>query len=248
MLHFGGTITLNGLVIHIAYNFDKFILGRVWGANALGYYGVAYNLINIPTFNLNMAIGSVAFSALSRLQNDAVRFRNYLLKGYSLNISLTMPITIFSAVFAKDVILVVLGPKWINSVAIFQLLAPAVLVFGIINPLGWLLWPIEKHVRSLLIALVISVLVITGCLIGLPYGPQGVASGFSAAMVIWLLPHVVWTVRGTTVSPLDILRATSRPLISALVAVALACDRRRLFGFVPNAVLPAPYCRQRHGD
>jgi len=105
---------------------------------------------------------------------------------------------------------------------VFQLLAPAVLVFGIINPLGWLLWPIGRHVRSLQIALAISVLVITGCLVGLPYGPKGVAAGFSAAMVIWLLPHVMWTVRGTTISPLDVLRATSRPLISALMALALA--------------------------
>jgi PST family polysaccharide transporter len=222
MLHFGGTITLNGLVIHIAYNFDRFILGRVWGADALGYYGVASQLINIPTSNLNVAVGGVAFSALSRLQNDAVRFRNYFLKGYALNVSLTLPITIFLGVFAKDIISVVLGPKWIESVAIFQLLAPAVLVLGIINPLGWLLWPIGKHVRSLQIALAISVLVITGCLIGLPYGPQGVAAGFSAAMVIWLLPHVVWTVHGTTITPLDILRATSRPLVAALVALALA--------------------------
>ena len=222
MLHFGGTVTLNGLVIHIAYNFDKFILGRVWGADALGHYGVAFNLINIPTLNLNMALGSVAFSALSRLQNDAIRFRNYFLKGYSLNVSLTLPITLFAGIFANDIILVALGPKWSDSVEIFQLLAPAVLVFGIINPLGWLLWPIGKHVRSLEIAFVIAALVITGCLIGLPYGPKGVAAGFSAAMVVWLLPHVVWTVHGTNITSLDVLRATSRPLISALVALALA--------------------------
>ena len=118
--------------------------------------------------------------------------------------------------------MIALGPKWIDSVAIFQLLTPAVFVFGIINPLGWLLWPIGKHVRSLHIALAISVLVITGCLIGLPYGPKGVAAGFSAAMVLWLLPHVVWNVHGTTISPLDIVRATSRPLICALLALALA--------------------------
>ena len=112
MLHFGGTITLNGLVVHLAYNFDRFILGRVCGADALGHYGVASQLINIPTSNLNVAVGGVAFSALSRLQNDAVRFRKYFLKGYSLNVSLTLPITIFAGVFANAIILVALGPKW----------------------------------------------------------------------------------------------------------------------------------------
>ena len=48
MLRFGGTVTLNGLVVYIAYNFDKFLLGRFWGADALGLYGRAYQLINIP--------------------------------------------------------------------------------------------------------------------------------------------------------------------------------------------------------
>ena len=112
LLHFGGTITLNGVISYMTYNFDKFILGRVWGVTALGNYGVASQLINIPTSNLNMAIGGVLFSALSRLQDDAARFKNYFLKSYSLIVSMTLPVTIFSAVFAEDIIFVILGPKW----------------------------------------------------------------------------------------------------------------------------------------
>ena len=115
MLRFGGTITLNGLVVYVAYNLEKVLLGRFWGADALGIYGRAYQLINIPTDNLNSAIGGVAFSALSRLQNDPVRLKSYFLKGYSLVISLTIPITIFCALFADDIVLVVLGPKWTDA-------------------------------------------------------------------------------------------------------------------------------------
>ena len=222
MLHFGGTVTVNGVISYMTYNFDKFIIGRVWGANALGYYGVASQLINTPTSNLNMALGGVTFSALSRLQNDAVRFRSYFLKGYALNVSLTLPITIFAAMFAQDIVLVVLGQKWAEAAIIFQMLAPAVLFFGIVNPLGWVLWASHRHVRSLKLALVIAVLVLTGCLVGLPYGPKGVAAGFSTAMVLWLLPHIVWCLHGTPLTPLDLLRASSRPLVSAIVAVALA--------------------------
>ena len=222
LLHFGGTVTMNGVISYVTYNFDKFILGRVWGVNALGYYSVASQLINIPTSNLNTALGGVMFSALSRMQNDAVRFRSYFLKGYSLNISMTLPITIFSAVFAEDIIFVVLGPKWTDAVAIFRLLAPAVFVFGVINPLGWLLWSSGRHMRSLKISLVIAALVISACVIGLPYGPRGVAIGFSAAMMIWLVPHVVWCLHETTITPLDLFRAASHPLLSACVAVVLA--------------------------
>ena len=134
MLRFGGTITLNGLVVYVAYNLEKVLLGRFWGPDALGIYGRAYQLINIPTDNLNSAIGGVAFSALSRLQNDPVRLKSYFLKGYSLVISLTIPITIFCALFADDIVLVILGPKWTEAAVIFRLLTPTVLIFGMINP------------------------------------------------------------------------------------------------------------------
>ena len=81
MLSFGGTITLNGLVVYVAYNLDKVLLGRFWGADALGIYERAYRLINIPTAELNSAIGGVAFSALARLQNDPVRFKKLFSEG-----------------------------------------------------------------------------------------------------------------------------------------------------------------------
>ena len=84
MLQFGGAITLNGLVVYIAYNLEKVLLGRFWGAEVVGIYGRAYQLINIPTDNLNSAAGGVAFAALSRVQNDPQRLRSYFLKGYSL--------------------------------------------------------------------------------------------------------------------------------------------------------------------
>ncbi|HXJ15554.1 MAG TPA: lipopolysaccharide biosynthesis protein, partial [Candidatus Limnocylindrales bacterium] len=89
MMRFGGTITLNGLVVYVAYNLEKVLLGRFWGAETVGIYGRAYQLINIPTDNLNSAVGEVAFSVLARVQNDAARLRSYFLKGYSLVLALT---------------------------------------------------------------------------------------------------------------------------------------------------------------
>src|ERR1043166_4865823 len=36
MMRFGGILTLNSLLSYLAYNLDKVLLGRFWGANALG--------------------------------------------------------------------------------------------------------------------------------------------------------------------------------------------------------------------
>ncbi|MEH2475579.1 O-antigen/teichoic acid export membrane protein [Nitrobacteraceae bacterium AZCC 2161] len=222
MLRFGGIITLNGLVVYVAYNLDKVLLGRFWGADALGIYGRAYQLVTIPTDNLNWAVGGVAFSALSRLQHDPVRLRNYFLKGYTLVVSLTIPATIFCAFFSKDIVLLILGPKWLEAAVILRLLSPTVLIFGMINPTSWLLFSVGLQGRSLAIALVIAALLIAAYLVGLPYGPKGVAIAFSAAMTLWVVPHLVWCLHGTAISLSDLLWAISRPILSGVVAAVVA--------------------------
>ena len=140
--------------------------------------------------------------------------------------------------FADDIVLVILGPKWADAAAIFRLLTPTILVFGIINPLGWLLQSIGLQGRSLRIALVIAPLVIAAYLLGLPYGPNGVAFAYSAAMTLWLVPHVLWCLHGTIISPWELLLAASRPFLSCIVAAAFAFVVQFYLG-----QLQSPVCR-----
>ena len=222
IVRFGGTITLNTLVVYVAYNLEKVLLGRYWGASVIGIYGRAYQLVSIPTDNLNSAVGGVVFSALSRLQEDTRRFKSYFLKGYSLVLALTIPITFICCLFAGDLISVVLGPKWKEAVPIFRLLAPTIMIFALINPLAWLLFSLGLVGRSLKVAFVIAPLVITGYVIGLPHGPKGVALAYSTAMLLWVVPHIAWCVHGTVISLKDIALAVSKPLVSTVVASSIA--------------------------
>lgn len=222
MMHFGGTLTLISIIIYIAYNSDKVLLGRFWGAAVLGIYGRAYQLINIPTDNLNSAVGEVAFSALSRVQNNPTSLRNYFLKSYSLVLALTIPITIAVALFGPDLIFVLLGPKWKDAAPIFRLLAPTILVFALINPIGWLMFSLGMVGRSLKASLVFAPTVIGSYAIGLRYGPKGVAVAFSAVMILWAVPLIAWGIHGTVISLRDIALVASRPLLSGTVAAPIA--------------------------
>jgi O-antigen/teichoic acid export membrane protein len=226
MMHFGGLVTLNSLVVYVASNCEKVLLGRFWGVDALGLYGRAYQLINIPTENLNSSVGEVAFSALSRVQNEPARLRSYFLKGYSLLLAMTLPLTLVCAIFADDVILVALGPKWKAAADIFRLLAPTILVFAIVNPLAWLLSSLGLSGRLLKMGLVVTPFMITAYIIGLPHGPQGVALAYSAIMLLWIIPAIAWAVHGTVFSIRDILGTASRPLAASMVAAGLAVGVR----------------------
>jgi PST family polysaccharide transporter len=230
MLRFGGTVTLNGLVIYIGSNFEKVLLGRFWGAEAIGIYGRAYQLIRIPTDNLNWAVGEVAFSALSRLQHDTNTLKRYFLRGYSLVLVLTLPITFACALFANDLIAVLLGPKWQSAAIIFQLLAPTILAFAVLNPLGWLMNAMGLVGRGLRIAMVLAPTMVVGYIIGLPYGPKGVALAYSSVMAIAVIPLLAWCVHNTSISIRDVFSVISRPLASICIASVLAYGAKVFWG------------------
>jgi PST family polysaccharide transporter len=66
--------------------------------------------------------------------------------------------------------------------------------------------------------------------LGLPYGPNGVAFAYSAAMTLSVIPLIAGCIHGTMVSLRDFLPVVGRPILSAIVAAALAFAVQLLCG------------------
>ena len=223
MLRFGGVVTIQTVLNYGAQNIDKVLLGRFWGPDTLGIYGRAYQLVAMPMTNLNAAVGWVAFSALSRIQDDPRRYRSYFLKGYSVVVSIAVPILVFAAVFADDTVRVVLGAQWTDVSLIFQLLAPAALVVALIEPpLYWLLHSLGMVGRSLRITCAFFGVTLIACVAGIPHGATGIASAYSIALLLWLVPCLAWCVHGTPVRLSDLFHTSWGPLLGSAVASAVA--------------------------
>lgn len=210
----GGTVTLNSIVTYFAYNAEKILLGRFWGPAMLGIYGRAYQLANLPVQQLTGAVGAVAFPMLSRLQSDPPRLRRSYLKIHSLVVSLTVPAVISCALFAAEIVDTLFGPMWQGTAAVLRLLSPTVLVFALVNPLSYILRATGHVERGLKISLLIAPVVILGVILGLKHGPNGVALGYSAAMLLLWGPLVAWAKHGLGVSASDYWNCIRRPLIA----------------------------------
>jgi O-antigen/teichoic acid export membrane protein len=174
----------------------------------------------LPVQQLNAAVTSVAFPALSRVQHDAKRLARSFLTGYSLLISWTIPITIVSALFAEEIVSIVLGAKWMEAAPILRLLAPVALVFAVANPLSWLVMSTGRAGRALSISTATTPLVIVGIVLGLSHGPRGVALGYSSALTLLLIPIAALSKRGTGITWADLWEATKPPFLSGLLAGA----------------------------
>jgi O-antigen/teichoic acid export membrane protein len=221
MLHFGWMATCNSLLVFLAWNSDNILLGRVWGADALGLYGRAYQLATLPVQQLTAAVSGVAFTAFSRIQDDPDRLAKSFLRAYSLLVSLTVPIAICCPLFAEEIIRVVLGAKWMEAAPIFRLLAPTALVFALANPLSWLVMSTGRVRRALCISAATTPVVIVGIVLGLNYGPIGVAFGYSVAMALVVIPITAWSKLGTGITWADLWKATKQPLLAGLLAGAI---------------------------
>ena len=237
MVRFGSMVSLNNLVFYLAYNVDKVLLGRFWGAEVLGIYGRAYQLVNLPTENLNSTIGAVAFPALSRIQTDAARVRSYFLKGYSLYLSLVVPIAAACAFYADDIVLVFLGPKWSDAAPLFRLLTPVIFVFALTNPLAWLMLAQGQAGRNLKIAFLVAPVVVLAYVIGLKDGARGMAASFSSAMLLLAGPIIVWAKHGTLVSNRDMVKTIGVPVLSIVVGVLAAWGAHGWVSGLPSALV-----------
>jgi PST family polysaccharide transporter len=237
MVRLGGTVTANGFVVYLAYNAEKVLLGRFWGAEALGIYGRAYQLATLPVQQLINAIGSVAFPVLSRMQNDPDRFHRSFLKFHSIVVSLIVPVVVSCGLFGEEIVGVLFGPKWNGVGAVLRLLSPTALVFALINPFYWLLISTGRAGRSLKIAFLLAPAVLLGIAAGLRNGPTGVALGYSAAMVALIVPTVARSKHETGVTTATYWDAIKRPLVAGAIGGAAGwCFK----AFIATGMSPIP--------
>jgi teichuronic acid exporter len=115
----------------VATNVDYVFVGRVLGAETLGAYAVAFELMSMPA-RLNNVVTRVAFPVLARRQDDDAAFRRGLMELVRLVALVHLPILAVFAILAPLIVPVFLGPSWSEAVPLVQILA----LFGAIRVLG----------------------------------------------------------------------------------------------------------------
>lgn len=122
LLGFGGAATANEMLNFFALKGDYIIIGRVMDAVSLGFYTRAYALMELPLAALGQALSRVLFPAASRAQSDIPRFRRAYQASLTLSIAVSLPLSLFVAIFAREIIAVVYGEVWLATIPILQVL------------------------------------------------------------------------------------------------------------------------------
>lgn len=195
---------------------DVFIASRSVDAHALGLYAEALFLTTLITSKFVPPLNEVAFPTYARMQDDPGRLADSFLKAVRLILLITCPIFFGLAVTAGDVVLIVLGPKWVEMAPLVTILAfamPAMTLHVLFAPaLNAAGLPHITMRASMLGAALMPVAFIAGA----QAGTQGIALAWLTAFP--LVPLFTWMqCRG----PLGLRgRAMAAAILPALLAAA----------------------------
>jgi PST family polysaccharide transporter len=238
LLAFGVNVTGFDVANYFHRNLDNVLIGATWGPEQLGLYNRAYALLMLPIANLRGPLNRVAFPALSRLQEDPRRYRSYFMRYVSILAFLSMPLVGLVVVCSREIITLVLGPRWMGAYEIFLVLALGALIQPVAGLRGLVLMSSGQGGRYLRWGVYNAVATSVAFVCGLPWGAQGVAAAYTIVNFLILHPSLTFSFRNTPLRPGDFYVGISRPLTATLVmSVALFILRAKLPVFSTVGVL-----------
>jgi len=142
----------------------------------------------------------VAPPALRLLLTDVPRYRAYYKKILGSMTFVNMPGMLFLFIYAREIVMFLLGDKWTGSIVIFQIFALAGFIRPAISTAGFIMISCGLTRRYLFIGVLNSLFIIAGIIIGLHWGLIGIALGTVLANYIFFLPVAYLAFRNTPVS------------------------------------------------
>ncbi|MBD3390599.1 MAG: oligosaccharide flippase family protein [Chitinivibrionales bacterium] len=232
---FGVAMVCQRIIDYGARNVDYLVVGKTFGATALGVYGVAYDIVTLPQLALGVVLANVALSALSRFQDDNDRLNVWFIRLTVVVSIAATPFLVLVGGMAPDLMHAVtfLKPstKWLPAAGPLRVLVPVGILYSFTSYPG-ILW-IAKGRAWLRVgwALLALVTVCAAVLIGRVFGMMGVCWALLIRAIL-LFPVVLFVTQHVVgLSPLRYLRSLVPAVAcgAAMLGVVLA-----VAGLVPG--------------
>ena len=216
-LHTYGNFGVN----YLSRNTDNLLIGWRFDAQSLGFYKKAYDLFALSANQLVSSIAIVVVAALSRVNRDPALYRRYLLDALAIMAFTGMGLGAGLTVIGKDLILILLGPKWGPAGQIFTFFGPGIGIMIVYSTHGWIHLSIGRPDRwfrwGILEFLVTCLLFI----LALRWGPVGIATAWSVSFWALTIPALWYAGRPISLSISSVLSAIWRYVAASIFAVSM---------------------------
>ena len=221
-LSFGLHLAAFGFLNYFHRQFDNVLVGWRWGSTPLGHYNRAYTLLTMPLQLINGPVELAVLPALSKLQDQPKQWADLYCKALHVTVFCAAPLASVLIIAAQDVVRILFGPGWGMAGEIFKVLAISIYFQPVISSTGWLWISTGQSKRMLKWAMMSIPVIILGMVIGLPYGPKGLALGYSITICV-LTPACTWFAsRKLPITIPQVYRSIAVPMLSSGGALAIS--------------------------
>lgn len=218
MLRFGRDMLGNNFLNFVAESFDKILIGRIYGPQSLGSYSRAYHLFLAPAQQLSVPLTSVAVATLSRLCNEPEKYRRYFLNAITMVTFVGFPISGMLTLSGKNIILLLLGPQWEKAGEIFCVFGVGIGMHILYATNLWLHMSLGRTDRLVRWSIIGSIVISISFLIGLPFGPLGMAAAYTLSIHILISPCLWYAGKPMQLTLSSIISSIWKYYVSALFA------------------------------
>jgi O-antigen/teichoic acid export membrane protein len=194
LLSFGANLTASSFLWSLARGSDSLLIGRFFGSAPLGLYSRAAALLNRPLEQAMGPLEAVFVPTFSRLQSQPERYRRMAFQVYDSMAIGSFPLAGMLLALAHPLTLVVLGPKWESAAMIFAGFTLVALYVPIAGVAGWLLSSQGRGRDYMVLSSIVSSITVLFFLVGLRFGPIGVAMSYSLSCLLVQLPVAYYVV------------------------------------------------------
>ena len=147
LAQYGLSLFGSGLVIFALFNADNFLIGSTGGADALGYYTVAFSWGAMIAVTMSLVVNTVLFPTFSRIQFDRSQLRATYLTAlhYISAVGILVNTTLFFV--APELLVALLGrgtDKWLPALDALRVLCVYGISRVILEPLGSVIMAVGK--------------------------------------------------------------------------------------------------------
>ena len=181
LARFSGALFGTKLLDYAHRSADSVLVGRVLGAQSLGIYAIAVQIMLYPLQQVSAVFVRVLFPILVQLREDLPRLRAMYLRAVASIALLTFPAMGGLFVLANDFVLVVFGQPWMEMVPLLKVLAWVGMMQSVATTTGTIYMSTGNAALALRVTMVTTPVVIIGMAVGLYWGILGVAVGYAIA-------------------------------------------------------------------
>ena len=216
-----GWHVLVSMVAWSAYErLDNVTAGRVLGQAALGFYGLAWSLANVPLEKLTSLVTTIVPSYLAAVQKEPAALRRYLRTLTEALALSTFPTTLGLALVARELVPFALGRKWEPMVPALEILAVYTTFRSVVALLPKMLTAMGNPRFVMWNDLRALVILPCAFYVGSRWGITGIAWGWVVAYPLVALPLYWKTFRMVGMNAAEYLRAL-RPAAEGVVVMSL---------------------------